>query len=68
MFFLIFGTMYVPFGMIIVSLLGNWLIDSLRQVRAHAWRRHARARAIQWQDRTRRFSAVTGGFADRQSA
>jgi len=52
MFFLIFGTMYVPFGVIIVSLLSNWLVSSLRQVRAHAWCSRARAsRAVQWQDR-----------------
>ena len=37
MFFAIFWTAFLPFGMVILSLVADWLKRSLRQVRAHAF-------------------------------
>jgi hypothetical protein len=37
MFFAIFWTAFIPFGMVILSLVGEWLKRSLRQVRAQAF-------------------------------
>jgi hypothetical protein len=37
MFFAIFWTAFIPFGMVILSLVADWLKRSLRQVRAHAF-------------------------------
>jgi hypothetical protein len=65
MFFLIFWTMYVPFGMVIASLVANWLMTSLRRVGAEAWRRTVRAQADCQQAWSDRFSALTEGSADR---
>jgi hypothetical protein len=36
MFFAIFWTAFIPFGMVILSLVVDWLKRSLRQARAHA--------------------------------
>ena len=36
MFFAIFWTAFIPFGMIVLSLAADWLKRSLRQVRSHA--------------------------------
>jgi hypothetical protein len=37
MFLSIFWTAYIPVVTIILSVVGDWLIRSLRQLRAHAW-------------------------------
>ena len=37
MFFSIFWTAFIPFGMIMLSLVVDWLRRSFRQVRAHAF-------------------------------
>jgi hypothetical protein len=37
MFFSIFWTAYIPVCMVILSLIGEWLMRSVRQLRAHAW-------------------------------
>ena len=36
MFFLVFWTAYIPVTLIILSLIGEWLKQSLREFRAHA--------------------------------
>ena len=37
MFFAIFWTAFIPFGMVMLSLVADWLRRSFRQVRAHAF-------------------------------
>lgn len=37
MFFSIFWTAYIPVCMVILSLIGEWLMRSVRQLCAHAW-------------------------------
>ena len=37
MFFLVFWTTYIPVALIILSLVGEWLKQSFRDFRAHAW-------------------------------
>ena len=37
MFFAIFWTAFIPFGMVILSLAVDWLRRSFRHVRAHAF-------------------------------
>jgi hypothetical protein len=37
MFFSIFWTAFIPFGMVLLSLVGDWLRRSLGQVRAHSF-------------------------------
>ena len=36
MFFLVFWTAYIPVALIILSLIGEWLKQSFRELRAHA--------------------------------
>ena len=45
MFFLVFWTAYIPITLIILSLVGEWLKQSFRELRVHAWvARPARSR------------------------
>lgn len=37
MFFAIFWSAFIPIGAVIVSLISDWLIQSLRQLRPYAW-------------------------------
>ena len=37
MFFLVFWTAYIPIALIILSLVGEWVRQSFREFRAHAW-------------------------------